>query len=90
MFSVNTLFAIELDLTHEEKDWLRNHKNIQLATSTNFPPFAFTDHKGNIVGMQSDYFKLVSDLIGQEIGFHGYGMTNLDDAHIEDDKNIYG
>ncbi len=53
-----------VDLTPEEKAWLRDHKTIRIGVDPAYPPFEFIDDRGVYSGMASDYLKLIEMRLG--------------------------
>ena len=54
----------KIDLTAEEKAWLKAHKDIRLGVDMAWPPFEFMDNQGNHRGMSSDYVRLLNQRLG--------------------------
>ena len=60
---MNYAFAVQdssIPLTSKERAWLKAHPNIQLGTSTQYPPFAYENEKGELSGILVDWFALLS------------------------------
>ncbi len=54
-----------LELTEEEKLWLKNHgDNIRYAPHPNSPPVDYVDEGGNHLGLTSDYIHLIEEKLG--------------------------
>ncbi|WP_158498882.1 transporter substrate-binding domain-containing protein [Magnetospira sp. QH-2] len=53
-----------IDLTDDEKQWLKKHETIRIGVDPAYPPFEFLDDKGAHAGMGSDYVRLVSERLG--------------------------
>lgn len=60
--------AVEPDdgvkLTYEEREWLRQHPTITLGNDFAWPPFSFTDDKGEFAGISASYVKALSKKLG--------------------------
>jgi len=56
-----------LNLNTDEKKWLNTHKVIRMGGESNWPPFDFTDEKGNYQGITADYIKLLEKRLGVSI-----------------------
>ena len=54
----------KVDLTPEEKAWLRAHPKIRLGVDPDYPPFEFIGKGGAYLGMASDYLTLISERLG--------------------------
>lgn len=50
---------VEINLTDEEREWIKNHNNIRLGIDPEFAPFEFIED-GRYLGMASDYIKLLN------------------------------
>ena len=57
----------DLQLTQEEKAWLKQHKSISVGGPKAFPPFNYFDEKGQFFGMAADYMKLISERTGLKL-----------------------
>ena len=57
----------DLQLTPEERDWLKQHKSITVGGPKAFPPFNYFDEKGEFFGMAADYMKLISERTGLQL-----------------------
>lgn len=53
-----------LNLTEEEKVWLKNHPILRLGIDRNFPPYEWINEKNSYVGLAADYFSLFEKLLG--------------------------
>lgn len=56
-----------MNLNTEEKQWLKTHKIIHMGGESNWPPFDFTDEKGNYQGITADYIKILEKRLGVSI-----------------------
>ncbi|MBW1783682.1 MAG: transporter substrate-binding domain-containing protein [Deltaproteobacteria bacterium] len=53
-----------LDLTPEERAWLRDHPVLRLGYDTDWPPVEYVDKEGRFVGMSADFMKELNTIIG--------------------------
>ena len=53
-----------INLTEEEKIWLRDHPVIRLASDYSWPPFETIDENGQYEGIAADYIKLIEQRLG--------------------------
>ncbi|MCC3860921.1 transporter substrate-binding domain-containing protein [Pseudemcibacter aquimaris] len=67
-------YAIGLDLTEEEINWLSKNKIIKVATDPNNAPLEFIDQNGNISGLAGSYLSLFEEKLG--ITFEWSGSNN--------------
>jgi len=70
-FNVNNLLHVKNDtkaeminLSQQEKNWIREKKTITLGVDPNWAPFEYLDKKGNYAGMASDFMSLISAKVG--------------------------
>ena len=55
----NTLFAnILINLTNEEKEFIKNNPVINVGAETNWPPFDYVEN-GKYKGMAKDYLEII-------------------------------
>jgi len=73
-----------LDLTHEEREWLKNHPVIRTAIDTSWAPFEYIDEKGAYQGLAADYLALISQKLG--IRFEPYTQGVWKDAVAKMEK----
>lgn len=59
--------ATVLQLSPEERAWLKEHKTIRISGPQAFPPFQYVDGDGTFKGMASDYVLHIAKLIGLEV-----------------------
>ena len=64
------LIKKQIQLTSEEQAWLREHPEIRLAFSADYPPGLIVDEDGNVSGQ----FKDLIDLLNQRLGTN-FGIT---------------
>ena len=57
-------------LTKKEKDWLDQHKEIQVGAFNDYPPFGFVDASGQAQGMSVDFWNLMAKKLGVKVKFH--------------------
>ncbi len=56
----NSLFASELELTQQEKEYLKNKTEIKMCVDPNWMPLEKIDKNGKYIGILSEYIKLFS------------------------------
>ena len=54
----------KVNLTEEEKLWLRKHKKIRIGVDSNWAPLEFIDPEGNYKGISADYIAVFSEQLG--------------------------
>ena len=55
---------LQLELTVEERDWLKSHPEIRVGVDQNWPPFDFVNHNLHHQGVAADYLKELSEILG--------------------------
>jgi len=53
-----------VELTPEEADWLREHRDIRLGVDPEFYPFEFLEADGRYAGVASDYVNILNERLG--------------------------
>lgn len=56
-----------LELTPEERAWLKEHARIRISGPQSFPPFQYIDGDGAFKGMAADYLSHIAGMAGFEI-----------------------
>ncbi len=56
--------SLRLDLTQEERSWLREHPIIRLGVDPAWPPVEFVNAEGVYQGLTSEYIKIISQALG--------------------------
>ncbi len=56
--------ATNLNLSQEEKDWLKAHPVIRLAIDKDFAPYEWIDSNGDYLGLTADYIHKVEQRLG--------------------------
>ncbi len=56
-----------LQLTTEERAWLKAHPKIRLGIDPSFPPFEFAGRDGAFAGMSADYLALINGRLGTDM-----------------------
>jgi len=56
-----------LDLTSEERAWLRDHPVLRLGYDPDWPPVEYVDKEGRFVGMSADFMRRLNTIIGIDI-----------------------
>ena len=54
----------QIELTKEEKEWIKNNPTVTLGADYKWEPFEFIDENGKHTGIVSDYLKLISKRSG--------------------------
>ncbi len=71
-------------LTQEEEEWLKEHPNLNVGIFSYYPPYLFTNEKGNIDGVLIDYLNLIEKKIDYK--FKKIYYTNWDTL-LKDTEN---
>ncbi|HEX5328720.1 diguanylate cyclase [Sulfuricurvum sp.] len=66
----------QLDLTPQERAWLKEHPIIRTAIDTSWAPFEYLDEKGSYQGLAADYLTLISQKLGVRFEPHTKGVWN--------------
>lgn len=74
LFNQNGNSNTTLNLTNEEKKWLKENQVINIAPAPNYPPFEFFDSEGQYKGITADYLKLFEKKLN--IKFKVYKLKN--------------
>jgi two-component system sensor histidine kinase/response regulator len=53
-----------IDLTQEERKWLKDHPVLRVAPDPDYPPIEFFDKKGRYQGIAADFMRLVAERLG--------------------------
>ncbi len=74
----NTLFAnILINLTNEEKEFIKNNPVINVGAETNWPPFDYVEN-GKYKGMAKDYLEIIEKKTGLKFNYiYGYEWAEL-------------
>jgi len=56
-----------LDLTPQERAWLRDHPVLRLGYDPDWPPVEYVNKEGKLVGMSADFMDKLNGLIGIDI-----------------------
>ncbi len=56
--------TLQLQLTEQERQWLKAHPVIRTAIDRGWAPMEFVDEKGNFQGISADYLQWLEDLLG--------------------------
>ncbi len=56
-----TATAGALNLTDDERDWLKAHPQLRLGVDASWPPFEFRSEGGAYQGLTADYIQLIED-----------------------------
>ena len=55
---------VALVLTNQEKQWLKDHKQIRLGVDPDWSPFEFINREGDYRGLCADYVRLINERLG--------------------------
>lgn len=61
------ILAVEIKLTKEEKEWLKNHPTLTVGIDSSYAPFEFVDENGEFKGIAIDYIKEIEKLLHVKI-----------------------
>ncbi len=62
-------FSSSVSLTHEEQQWLSEHKTIRVSGPQAFPPFQFFNEEDEYVGMAADYLQYIAVQLGLSVEY---------------------
>jgi ABC-type amino acid transport substrate-binding protein len=65
-----------INLTTEEKAWLKEHPEITIAHTFDWPPYSFLDSNSQPVGPSIDFFEIVAEMVGLKFKVHQDGLWN--------------
>lgn len=71
IFSCQKSTDIKLDFSKQEKEWLKEHKQITLAVDDTYPPLNFVDASGKLTGINIELILLIEERIGIDIKLEG-------------------
>jgi len=57
----------QLQLSEQEKAWIKEHPVLRVAPDPDFPPMEFLDELGNYRGLVADYMRLVAERLGLKL-----------------------
>ena len=57
----------KLDMTEEERQWLRSHPRIVVRADRYWPPYTFVDDNGDAQGLSNDILNLLAERLGIKI-----------------------
>jgi len=58
-----------IDMSPEQKDYLRSHPLLRVASTPDWPPFEYLDDTGTSRGISSDVLRLVAERLGLDLEF---------------------
>lgn len=64
VFSFNSLVLAELNLSEDEKQWIKNNPIVTFTGDPNWLPYEAFDDKGNYIGIVAEHLKIISDNTG--------------------------
>ncbi|MCP4338736.1 MAG: transporter substrate-binding domain-containing protein [Desulfobulbaceae bacterium] len=62
-------FSSSVSLTHEEQQWLSEHKTIRVSGPQAFPPFQFFNEEDEYVGMAADFLQYIAAQLGISVEY---------------------
>lgn len=65
-FFCTTVYAASIDLSEKEREWIGKNRKILISGPQAFPPFQYVSENGELVGMASDYVRLIAEMVGLE------------------------
>ncbi|WP_419765258.1 MAG: transporter substrate-binding domain-containing protein [Arcobacter sp.] len=63
LYSLNSIFASDLNFTQEEKEYIKNSPNVTIGTMNSFTPFSFKKD-GELVGFTQELIDIISQKSG--------------------------
>ncbi len=69
---------LDLDLTAEEKRWLKSHHKIRLGVDPSWPPYDYIDSNGEHRGFAADIIAHLRQYLNIEIEL----VANIDWSHV--------
>jgi len=63
-FISNTQASMQINLTHKEKDFLKQHPTITLGTGDTWAPYSMKDKSGNTIGYDNDILTKINRATG--------------------------
>jgi signal transduction histidine kinase len=54
----------QMIFSEEQIQWIKQHPVVRIGLDKNYPPYSFTDSKGNYIGVVPDFLELISKKIG--------------------------
>jgi two-component system sensor histidine kinase/response regulator len=57
----------KIDLTEEERSWLKEHPRLSLGVDPGWAPFEYFDSKGELAGITSDNIRILAEKLGTVI-----------------------
>jgi len=78
-----------IELSTEEREWLKKNPHIKLVALADQAPFSFKDHDGSHSGIMADVFSHLNHFIAQKIEFELMETDTMIHMHAKR-KGIYG
>jgi PAS domain S-box-containing protein len=63
-FAQDKIATKKINLTDEEKKWLRDHQVLRVVPDPDYPPIEFFDKEGRYQGVAADFMRLVAERLG--------------------------
>jgi two-component system sensor histidine kinase EvgS len=79
-----------VELSDEEKAWLRENPHIRLATTIDQPPYSMMDVNGRHTGIIAEIFEHLSNAIGQKVETEPIKHPELATHGVTKEDGIYG
>jgi len=81
--------SVAVELSPEEKTWIKKHKTVLVGGETNWQPFNYVDDNGNFVGIVNDYLKLISERTGLKVElFTGVSYAKLHEMFANKELDV--
>ena len=74
--SFSQVFANDINLTIQEKEFIKNNPIITVGAETDWPPFDFVEN-GKYTGVAKDYLDLIEQKSGLKFKYHMDTWNNL-------------
>ena len=80
---VSSVVSLELELTKDEIQWIKENPTVKLGADYKWPPFDFADSNGKHIGLASGYIKLIEEKSGLKLDVYPDVWANV----LEDMKS---
>ncbi len=60
----------QVELTQEQREWIKDHPVVRVGGETDWPPYDFVDETGTYAGLGKDYLDIIAKLTGLTFEFH--------------------
>lgn len=65
--ALHNLSALDINFTTSQKSWIQKNGVIKLGSTDNWPPFDLKDTNGKYIGINPDFYQLLSSKLGIKI-----------------------